>query len=189
MKNLLNTLNIAALTVLLFAGTSSGSTRVNESVDTLLNQSPVELNDSMNQQTASLSGLQAMALGSSTIPPLPGPTNQRYKMVDTGGATTCAIRAGGKGIDCFGFDQMGQTGPPKGDFKYISMGLFHGCALTKAGLLTCWGDASAYPKPDEAKESYKKVISGTDHTCVLTARGKLSCWGDNSFGELDAKSS
>lgn len=185
MKKFLNTLNTAALTVLLFAGTSSGSTLANESVDTLLSQSPVELNDSMNQQTTALSGLQAMALGSSSMPTLPSPTQQRYKMVDTGGATTCAIKAGGKGIECFGFDQLGQAEPPKGDFKYISMGQFHGCALDKVGLLRCWGDANAFPKPEDSTKRYKQISAGTDHTCARTAQGELNCWGNNAFGEIN----
>lgn len=184
MQSLLSSITTAALTVLLLAGTLSGPVLANVPDDQQNSQSLIGLNDDQRVVNPALSGLQALALGTENIPPLPSPSKQRYKMVDAGGPTTCAIRAGNKGIDCFGFNQFGQAAPPNGAFKYISMGLYHGCALTDIGKMVCWGDPSAYPIPQDAKKRYSQISAGTDHTCARTARGELNCWGDNTFGEL-----
>lgn len=188
MKALINTFSTAALTVLLFAACPPDPVLASVSVDTPISQASSGQDNAQQLEQTAFSGIQALALRASSMPTLPNLPKQRYLMVDAGGPTTCAIRAGGKGIDCFGFNQLGQAEPPKGNFKYLSMGQFHGCALTQVGGLKCWGDATAYPKPEEAKKKYKQVSAGTDHTCARTVKGELNCWGNNIFGELNVPS-
>jgi hypothetical protein len=186
MKALYNTLTTAALTVLLFIGTPAGPAQANVTAEPAHSPTANTLSESTTPSSAPLSGLQAMALGTASMPPLPNEPKQRYKMMDAGGATVCAIRAGGQGIDCYGFDQLQQAEPPKGTFKTLSMGQFHGCALTNIGLLKCWGNPDAYPTTEDSKKKrYTQISAGTDHTCARTPRGELNCWGNNDFGELN----
>jgi hypothetical protein len=186
MKTFYNTLTTAALTVLLYIGTPGGPALANLSVDTPISSADNVQTAATTPATPSLSGLQAMDLGMPSMPPLPNEPKQRYKMVDAGGTAVCAIRAGGNGIDCYGFDQLQQAEPPKGQFESLSMGQFHGCALSKVGKMSCWGDPEAYPTPEESgNKRYKLLSAGTDHTCALGHRGGLTCWGNNDFGELN----
>ena len=184
MHTLLNFFTTAALTVLLFAACPPDPVSANVGNDLSISQVAASLGKSPTP-AISLTGLQAMALGVSEMPTLPDTGNRRYRMVDAGGPTTCAIRSGGNAIECFGFNQLGQANPPKGRFKSLSMGEFHGCAISPAGKLSCWGHADAYPKPGEAIKKYRQVSAGSDHTCARTTQGELNCWGNNAFGELN----
>jgi hypothetical protein len=69
----------------------------------------------------------------------------------------------------------------------------HGCALTTAGAVKCWGlqgacpyCSSQYAPVDIAglASGIVSVAAGGSHTCALTTSGGVKCWGANSSGQL-----
>ncbi|MGE0357593.1 MAG: FG-GAP-like repeat-containing protein [Burkholderiales bacterium] len=74
-----------------------------------------------------------------------------------------------------------------------SLGAGHGCAITTAGTLRCWGNnafgqlgdgtTAARPAPVEIPVFASQVATGAAHTCVLSG-GAVSCWGRNTNGQL-----
>jgi uncharacterized protein YdiU (UPF0061 family) len=78
----------------------------------------------------------------------------------------------------------------------VAMGNTHGCAITVAGVLKCWGsnnygqvgDGSTTlrdtPVVIDSGMSYAFVAVGQNHTCAITTANALKCWGYNSSGQL-----
>jgi len=72
----------------------------------------------------------------------------------------------------------------------------HGCAVTAAGGVYCWGSnangevspgaASTRlpPTPAGAELHARHVALGARHTCALTEGGDVVCWGANDAGQL-----
>jgi alpha-tubulin suppressor-like RCC1 family protein len=88
----------------------------------------------------------------------------------------------------------------------------HGCALSSAGVVGCWGDGRgnllgtsfppaycterapgggggeypcAYsPAAIADAATFTAVRSGASHTCALTTAGEIHCWGSNQGGRL-----
>ena len=104
------------------------------------------------------------------------------------GALAC-VRAKA-GIVCWGAEAGVIGQPPKGEFKQIAAGFSHGCALDKAGAVTCWGTGDwatkgIYGKPSIA--GAMQVATGDRHACVVTRDRKVACWGQNDAGQLGTK--
>jgi len=128
---------------------------------------------------------------------------------------SCVAIAGG-GVSCWGDDSVGQLGDGNaaagphgpavvanlGDIKSVSALWQHACALSNAGLLTCWGannkgqigdGSTTGPRPPTLVNDpsatmplpvFKQVTTGSAHTCARSA-SDLYCWGDNSQGQID----
>lgn len=104
------------------------------------------------------------------------------------GALACARAKAG--VVCWGADASVIGQPPKGEFKQIAAGFSHGCALDKAGAVTCWGTGDwatkgIYGKP--ALTGALQVATGDRHACVVTKDKKVACWGQNDAGQLGTK--
>lgn len=81
-------------------------------------------------------------------------------------------------------------------YKEVSAGQSHTCAITSAGLLRCWGlndfgqlgDGTTVlrttPVNIDSSTSFSQISSGFSHSCAITAAGKLKCWGKNQSGQL-----
>lgn len=138
--------------------------------------------------------------------------------VSVGLAHSCAVRTNGEVI-CFGFNDQGQSGMPNmgdgGTNKVlspnvvpgidnavrISLGHAHGCALTSAGTVRCWGWNGGGQLGDGGFMSrvqplfvidatgtqlsnVTRVVAGAKRSCAIRDDGAAFCWGDNTSGAL-----
>ena len=135
-------------------------------------------------------------------------------MVAAGGTSSCSLTTAG-GIKCWGDDSLGQLGDYRGASLYstspvnviggatgvsaLAMGRAHGCELTTAGAVRCWGDNAFGQLGDGSVKgsSFLTDVIGLssgvaslfagpvgDHTCALMKSGGLKCWGRNDVGQL-----
>lgn len=77
----------------------------------------------------------------------------------------------------------------------IALGQAHGCVLTDAGKLYCWGTlpagifrAEKTPRAElitSLGEDWSQLSATWNHTCVVNGRsGQALCWGNNEDGQL-----
>jgi len=79
----------------------------------------------------------------------------------------------------------------------MGLGAFHSCAISRSGVLKCWGydfngelgngpGNSNKNTPDNVVGSskYIGVAGGETFTCAVTSGGGVQCWGRNVFGQL-----
>ena len=135
----------------------------------------------------------------------------------TGGAS-CAITTAGV-LRCWGSNFGNALGDGSGvswrtspvtvdsgtSYLDVSLGQNHGCGITTANVLKCWGatnnnvgqmgdgttNGSTTPKVISSGTTYAKVsVHGMNngisahHSCAITTSGELQCWGRNSQGEI-----
>ena len=123
---------------------------------------------------------------------------------------SCVLTSAG-GVKCWGNNRFGQLGDGTtrsstrpvdaaglaSGIIAISLGTQHGCALTAAGGVKCWGFNghgelgrgvnSRIESPGDVPgftSGVAAVEAGGDFTCVLTTAGGVKCWGDNHSGQL-----
>jgi alpha-tubulin suppressor-like RCC1 family protein len=123
----------------------------------------------------------------------------------------CAVRRDGS-LWCWGSNLFGALGFPndeakqslvprrvgtRNDWRTMTGGLYHSCALTSDGELWCWGDDSAgqcgsgtaQPTPIGLTRvgqavGWSAIEAGQQATCALRGAGELWCWGANGEGAL-----
>ena len=111
----------------------------------------------------------------------------------------CAIRESGE-IACWGDEFLlgrmaGQRayaadildmfeGIP-GNYRSLSSGYAHTCAIGESGELACWG-WNGDGQTDAPSGKFRAVSAGTAHTCAIRESGELACWGWNDEGQTDA---
>ncbi|MGC4088017.1 MAG: hypothetical protein QM756_08990 [Polyangiaceae bacterium] len=86
-------------------------------------------------------------------------------------------------------------------FTTLAVGGVHGCAMTAAGALYCWGEnnheqvgvprtafeSEILPVPTrvlDTPKSIKAIALGDEFSLLLTQDGSVFAFGDNSYGEL-----
>lgn len=96
----------------------------------------------------------------------------------------------------------------RGEIVDIAAGRAHACALTRAGLVYCWGNnvygqlghpadmdetclsgtdsfrCNSTPTLVSNLENITKIVAGLDTTCAIERNGSLWCWGSNEFSLL-----
>ncbi len=84
------------------------------------------------------------------------------------------------------------------DWRMVSGGLLHTCAIRTTGRLYCWGFDSSGQLGDgganadqstpvvvaESGVRWTTVSTGSEHTCGIRTTGNLYCWGSDAFGQL-----
>jgi alpha-tubulin suppressor-like RCC1 family protein len=133
-----------------------------------------------------------------------------YEAVFCGGDSSCALRAGGQ-LYCWGatgqlISGSGDVGTPEivdepievlpdAEFRQVSLGALHACAIRRDGALLCWGQngdgqlgvnmtSSMAKQPTQLERmGWQQVSAGQHHTCAIR-QGELYCWGRGDSGEL-----
>lgn len=132
-----------------------------------------------------------------------------WRSVSTGAWHTCATRTNNSAL-CWGADMFGQlgrdgdplvptriSGPNEGwNYRTISAGDTHTCAVTTAGQAQCWGANTsgqvgdgtdtlrALPVPVSDGTAYTSVDAGLMTSCGVTAARQVRCWGAGWTGLL-----
>lgn len=148
---------------------------------------------------------------------VPTPVAGGYNFVDieAGTLTTCGVTAEGRAY-CWGYGGYGNLGngslsyteplpqlvnSPL-NFKSVSLGIYHGCALDAAEQASCWGynidgllgtgtsdNIQEIPGPVSGGHTFKSLALGELFSCGLTGSQQAFCWGNNSKGQLGNGSS
>ena len=58
--------------------------------------------------------------------------------VSAGERYTCGVTSSGE-VQCWGYNEEGQSSPPEGSFERVSAGFNHTCGVTDSGSVECWG--------------------------------------------------
>lgn len=145
-------------------------------------------------------GIMVWVLGRGGTP-VPG----QGRTLWAGGWHTCA--RDGNSLYCWGKNNQGQAGT--GEMRdevvrqrvqgvdrpaSVALGLFHSCACSETGVLSCWGRGAEgqvgavgpdrrSPQITKLSRPCRTVAAGPRHTCVLLQGGQVACFGENLGGE------
>ena len=116
-----------------------------------------------------------------------------FVQIDANRLSTCGIVIDGS-IRCWGDDRKGQIAniPAGTDFRQISVGNDHICALRQSGLPVCWGTNSINSPNDHGaaedvpNDLFVQIAAGYHHSCGIQDGGQTTCWGSNASEQLDA---
>jgi alpha-tubulin suppressor-like RCC1 family protein len=110
------------------------------------------------------------------------PEETRFTHISLGDNHSCGIRADNHHIICWGSNDTGQIDAPDGEFKTVSAGGSHTCAIDMQGKARCWG--YNYNGQSQApSDSFKQLSAGGFHSCGIKADDTLVCWGWNNFAQ------
>ena len=161
--------------------------------------------------------------GTNRTSPVDVSTGKTWASVSVGKTHTCAVTAASTGVSagklyCWGDNRIGQVGDGTGNiglvresptlvsnptgtagvtWASVTLGDFHTCGTTTAGIAYCWGNndygklgddttVTSRPKPVAVSGGlvWSSVNAGGDFTCGQTTTGAASCWGWNASGQL-----
>ncbi len=140
-----------------------------------------------------------------------GGTND-WESISVGADYGCAIKTD-KSLWCWGSDSWGRLGNGTGasnqqspmredsnanNWKVVSTGTGHTCAVKNDGSLWCWGDDGqgqlgngaitgdqhSPMREDSNASNWESVSTGGSHTCAIKTDGTLWCWGGDALGQL-----
>lgn len=156
----------------------------------------------------------ALGIGASgdRLAPVRVETENDWTSITAGDGTTCGLRGGGRGLFCWGANDVGQLGlgdrSPRGMPTAVALpGVpitvrttrSSACAILDDGALLCWGanfegqlgradpypgEDGLLPAPVASALTFREVAPGQGHTCAIASDGTLWCWGRNSDGQL-----
>ena len=135
-----------------------------------------------------------------------------WRQVSAGLVSTCATTTGGR-LFCWGQDGSGQLGDGSAsagstvpsevsgnrtDWRSVSVGDDHACAVRTTGRLFCWGsdsngrlgngapvaNAISPSQVSGATADWVQVSAGYSSTCAVKASGRVFCFGSDAAGQL-----
>jgi alpha-tubulin suppressor-like RCC1 family protein len=149
--------------------------------------------------------------GNSLIPAEEATRPGSWDSLGMGFAHGCAITVDGR-LFCWGAGSTGRIGNddtadswvPVQEFhgatnwRQVSAGSGHTCAVRTNNHLFCWGSGAggrlannsdfqdAHVPIEESTQArdWSQVAAGGSHTCAIKTDGRLFCWGDNFAGAL-----
>ena len=105
-----------------------------------------------------------------------------FTSVSAGLAHTCGIRVTGT-VECWGWDEYGQSSPPAGTFVSVSAGGSHTCGIRPTGTVECWGNEELLQFAPTPTGVFDSISAGGIHTCGIRPTGTVECWGDNRYAQ------
>ena len=127
-------------------------------------------------------GVSEPSLGKTTTESALAPARSASLVtISAGRGHTCRVKTDGS-VECWGWDNHGQSTPPAGSFVSVSAGADHTCAVRTDGSVACWGDDSAGQSTSPAG-SFISVSAGWFHSCGVKTDGSLECWGSGYDGK------
>jgi alpha-tubulin suppressor-like RCC1 family protein len=153
----------------------------------------------------------AGASASVSAQPAPESGSSDWLQVSVGAITTCGIRTTGR-LYCWGYGEGGELGdggtssqevPTEvagggTNWRSVSVGAQHACAIKAPGRLYCWGNDFYGPLGDGMAggsrnvptlvvggfTDWTSVSTGRSFTCGRRANGRVYCWGRDLQGQL-----
>ena len=128
-----------------------------------------------------------------------------FKLVDAGWDFACGLRPDGGELHCWWTrTPLGELESPAGEFKEVSVGIEHACAIRAGGELECWGIDLENAKVSPPAGEFLSVDAGWDgdvhlsegdtlndggFSCGLRADAVVECWGEQKlvYGEGSAR--
>jgi hypothetical protein len=90
---------------------------------------------------------------------------------------------------------FGQSVPPQGKFRLVTVSESHACGVRTDGTIACWGagevdagcnSADAGFECGESQPpsgTFEQVAVGVRHSCAINADRKVVCWGWDGNGD------
>ena len=136
-------------------------------------------------------------------------TGTNWAQVSSAWGHTCGVKTNGT-LWCWGQNRRGQLGigvidhrhgTPQQvgtatDWRSVTVGGWHSCALTVDGSASCWGHnlfgevgdgtvrTRTRPTPVDGSNTWLQLSAAWGQTCGVTQTGRLLCWGFNRQGQL-----
>jgi alpha-tubulin suppressor-like RCC1 family protein/endonuclease/exonuclease/phosphatase family metal-dependent hydrolase len=136
-------------------------------------------------------------------------TSRNWATVSTAWTHSCATKTSGT-LWCWGQNLWGQLGlgsvnrlhgTPRRvgtatNWRSVSTGGWHSCALTNAGQAFCWGHntfgelgdgttrSRSVPVRVDSNVTWLQLSAAWAQTCGITRTGQMLCWGFNRQGQL-----
>ena len=124
-----------------------------------------------------------------------------FSFVDAGWDSACGLHRDGEKLDCWNArTPLGELESPAGEFKEVSAGIEHACAIRANASLACWGIDPAGAKVSPPAGEFVSVDVGWDGdvhlpegdtlddgglSCGLRVDSVVECWGEQNltYGE------
>ena len=107
--------------------------------------------------------------------------------VTVGYAHVCGVRVTDSRLTCAGTEQgftVISDMPTSGVWEKVVASIYHNCALSLTGDVTCWG-FNEQGQADDQTGPFEDLSVGQYHSCAIEASGALFCWGINDGSVLD----
>lgn len=103
-------------------------------------------------------------------------TNQLVSSLAVGENFVCGLLESGQ-IQCFGSNRIMIDDKPNGNYRMVSAGFNHACAISLNGNLDCWGVMAGEKPPG----IFTSLALGENRSCGLRPNGTVACWGEDHF--------